>query len=179
MNPTKIQTRLLLTLAGFLITSLLWAQADKSNRPSPPATASGKIKDANITINYSSPAVKGRKIFGDLVPYGQVWRAGANEATLFETDKEIKVEGKTLPAGKYSLYAIPGEKEWTIIFNKQTGQWGVKRGGATSRDEAQDALTVQVKPKKTSGMNERLAYDVNNKGFVLRWENVEVPVSIK
>lgn len=179
MNTKKIQSRLFLTLATCLITSLLWAQGDRANRPSPPATASGKIKDANITINYSSPAVKGRKIFGDLVPYGQVWRAGANEATIFETDKAIKVEGKPLPAGKYSLYAIPGEKEWTMVFNKQTGQWGVKRGGATSRDESQDALTVKVKPKKASGMNERLAYDVNDKGFVLRWENVEVPVSIK
>lgn len=179
MNTKRIQSRLFLTLATCLITSLLRAQGDRANRPSPPATASGKIKDANITINYSSPAVKGRKIFGDLVPYGQVWRAGANEATIFETDKAIKVEGKPLPAGKYSLYAIPGEKEWTIVFNKQTGQWGVKRGGATSRDESQDALTVKVKPKKASGMNERLAYDVNDKGFVLRWENVEVPVSIK
>jgi hypothetical protein len=176
---TKIQTRFVLALAGLLMTSVLWAQSDKASRPSPPATASGKVNDANITINYSSPAVKGRKIFGGLEPYGKVWRAGANEATIFETDKDIKVEGKTLPAGKYSLYAIPGEKEWTIIFNKQTGQWGVKRGGETSRDEAQDALTVQVKPKKTSELTERLEYDVNGKGFALRWENTEVPVSIK
>lgn len=176
---SKIQTTFVLTLAGLLMTSVLWAQGDKASRPSPPATATGKVKDATITINYSSPAVKGRKIFGEMHPYGEVWRAGANEATLFETDKDIKVEGKSLPAGKYSLYAIPGEKEWTIIFNKQTGQWGVKRGGATSRDEAQDALTVNVKPKKTSELTERLAYDVNDKGFVLRWENTEVPVSIK
>lgn len=179
MNATKIRTRFVMALAGMLMASTLWAQGDKANRPSPPATATGKIKDATITINYSSPSVKGRQIFGNLVPYGQVWRAGANEATIFETDKDVKVEGKTLPAGKYSLYAIPGEKEWTIIFNKQTGQWGVKRGGATSRDEAQDALTVKVKPKKSSSMTERLAYDVNDKGFVLRWENVEVPVAIR
>jgi len=178
MTTNKIQTRFILALAGCLMTSFLWAQGDKSKRPSPPATASGKVKGANITINYSSPAVKGRTIFPDLHPYGEVWRAGANEATLFETDRDIKVEGKTLPAGKYSLYAIPGEKEWTIIFNKQTGQWGVKRGGVTSRDEAQDALTVQAKPKKT-GLTERMAYEVNDRGFVLRWENVEVPVSIK
>jgi hypothetical protein len=176
---SKIQTTFVLTLAGLLMTSVLWAQGDKASRPSPPATATGKVNDATITINYSSPAVKGRKIFGEMHPYGEVWRAGANEATLFETDKDIKVEGKTLPAGKYSLYAIPGEKEWTIIFNKQTGQWGVKRGGGTSRDEAQDALTVNVKPKKTSGLTERLVYDVDNKGFVLRWENTEVPVSVK
>jgi hypothetical protein len=179
MNTTSIKARFVIALAGMLVTSTLWAQADKASRPSPPATATGKIKGATITINYSSPSVKGRRIFGDLVPYGQVWRAGANEATIFETDKDIKVEGKALPAGKYSLYAIPGEKEWTIIFNKQTGQWGVKRGGATSRDEAQDALTVKVKPKKSSGMTERLAYDVSDQGFVLRWENAEVPVSIK
>jgi hypothetical protein len=176
---SKIQTTFVLTLAGLLMTSVLWAQGDKASRPSPPATATGKAGDATITINYSSPAVKGRKIFGEMHPYGEVWRAGANEATLFETDKSIKVEGKTLPAGKYSLYAIPGEKEWTIIFNKQTGQWGVKRGGGTSRDEAQDALTVNVKPKKTSELTERLVYEVDDKGFVLRWENTEVPVSVK
>ena len=181
MKTEKMQTRIAMALAAaaVLITSALWAQDDKANRPSPPATATGKIRNATITIDYSSPAVKGRQIFGNLVPYGQVWRAGANEATIFETDKDITVEGKTLPAGKYSLYAIPGEKEWTIIFNKQTGQWGVKRGGATSRDEAQDALTVKVKPKKSSAMTERLAYDVTSKGFVLRWENAEVPVAIK
>ncbi|HEX8041590.1 MAG TPA: DUF2911 domain-containing protein [Chryseosolibacter sp.] len=179
MNQRKIQTRLVLALAGLLMASFAYSQGDKASRPSPPATASGKIKDANITINYSSPAVKGRKIFGGLVPYGEVWRAGANEATIFETDQDLKIEGKTLPAGKYSLYAIPGEKEWTIIFNKQTGQWGIKRGGVTSRDPAQDALLVQVKPKKSASMNERLAYDVNDRGFVLKWENTEVPVSIK
>ena len=179
MTITKIEKRTILVLAGLLMTTFVWAQGDKASRPSPPATATGKVKDATITINYSSPAVKNRKIFGELHPYGQVWRAGANEATIFETDKDIKVEGKDLPAGKYSIYAIPGEKEWTIIFNKQTGQWGVKRGGATSRDEAQDAITVKVKPKKLSSLKERLAYDVTDKGFTLSWENVEVPVSIK
>lgn len=168
-----------LTLAALLVTSVLFAQGDKENKPSPPKTASGKVKDANITIHYSSPAVKGREIFGGLVPYGEVWRAGANEATIFETDKAIRVEGKNLPAGKYSLYAIPGEKEWSIIFNKQTGQWGVKRGGVTSRDPAQDALVVKVKPKKSSGLNERLAYDITSNGFALRWEKTEVPVEIK
>lgn len=179
MNTTKVQIRYVLLMAGLLVSCIVYGQGDKASRPSPPATASGKVKGANITINYSSPAVNKRKIFGELIPYGQVWRAGANEATLFETDKDIKVEGKTLPAGKYSLYAIPGEKEWTIIFNKQTGQWGVKRGGATSRDEAQDALTVKVKPQKSDTMNERLAYDVTDKGFALRWENTEVPVAIR
>src|SRR5215831_9717857 len=114
------------TLVGVFISSMIWAQSDKSKRPSPPATATGKVMGATIAIDYSSPSVKGRKIWGGLVPYDKVWRTGANEATLFSTDKEIKVEGKPLPAGKYSLYTIPGEKEWVIILNSQTGQWGVK-----------------------------------------------------
>src|SRR5690348_9678173 len=97
-------------ISGLLFSALANAQGDKSQRPSPPATATGKIGDANITINYSSPAVKGRKIWGELVPYDKIWRAGANEATIFETDHDIKVEGKNLPAGKYSLFATPGEK---------------------------------------------------------------------
>jgi hypothetical protein len=168
-----------LTMAVMLMSSVLWAQADKSARPSPPGTATGKIGDATITINYSSPAVKGRQIWGSLVPYDKVWRAGANEATIFETDKDIKVEGKPLPAGKYSLYAIPGENEWTIIFNSATGQWGIKRTGETTREEAKDVLDVKVKPRKSPTMNERLVYEVTKKGFVLRWENLEVPVSIK
>ncbi len=175
----RIQPRFVMPLVMMvMMTSVALAQGDKSNRASPPAQAKGTINGANITIDYSSPAVKDRKIFPDMHPYGAVWRAGANEATLFTTDKEIKVEGKTLPTGQYSIYAIPGEKEWAVIFNKQTGQWGVKRGGATSRDPAQDALEVKVKPKKVD-LTERLVYEINNKGFVLRWENVEVPVTIK
>src|SRR3977135_4309901 len=124
MKKTTIKGGLVLTLAAMFLSSAIWAQGDKSNRPSPPATASGKVNGATITINYGSPSVKGRQIWGSLVPYDKVWRAGANEATIFETDKDIKVEGKPLHAGKYSLYAIPGEKEWTIIFNSETGQWG-------------------------------------------------------
>ena len=166
-------------LAGIFISSTILAQADKSQRPSPPATATGKVQGATVSINYSSPSVKGRKIWGDLVPYDKVWRAGANEATLFETDKDIKVEGKTLAKGKYSLYAIPGEKEWTFIFNSATGQWGINRDGTTTEDPAKDVLRVTAKPKKSASFNERLMYKVDAKGFELLWENLEVPVSIK
>ena len=147
---------------------------DPSCRPSPPATATGKINAATITIDYGSPSVKGRTIWGDLVPYGQVWRAGANEATAFTTDKDIMVEGKLLPAGKYAFFVIPNEKEWTIIFNKTAGQWGAYKYDAT-----QDALRVSVKPRKSEKMNERLVYEVNENGIVLKWENLEVPVAIK
>ena len=179
MKSVTIRPCVILTMVGMLLSSVLFAQGDKSNRPSPPATATGKVGAATITINYSSPAVKGRKIWGDLVPYDKVWRAGANEATIFETDKDIKVEGKALKAGKYSLYAIPGQNEWTIIFNSQTGQWGIKMDGSTTEDPAKDALRVTVKPKKSSSMQERLVYRVDKNGFALVWENLEVPVSVK
>src|SRR6187549_2507951 len=117
MKKTIMTKGFVLAMAAVFMSSAIWAQADKSKRPSPPGTATGKVNGATITINYSSPSVKGRKIWGDLVPYGQTWRAGANEATTFETDKEIMVEGKSLPAGKYAFFTIPGEKEWVIIFN--------------------------------------------------------------
>jgi hypothetical protein len=178
MKKTIITRGFVLALTGVFMSSMIWAQGDKSSRPSPPATATGKVKGATITINYSSPAVKGRKIWGDLVPYDKVWRAGANEATLFETDKAVKVGGKSLPAGKYSLYAIPGEKEWTIILNSATGQWGINRDGSTTEDPAKDVLRVKAKPVKSASFNERLTYQVDKKGFALVWENLKVPVSI-
>ncbi|MBO0949144.1 DUF2911 domain-containing protein [Fibrella forsythiae] len=171
--------RVVLTVLALIVTTLsTFAQGDKASRPSPPATASGTIGGATITITYGSPSVKGRQIWGGLVPYDKAWRAGANEATIFETDKAIKVAGKELPAGKYSLFAVPGEKEWQFIFNSQTGQWGIKRGGDSNRDPANDVLTVNAKPDKSS-MNEKLLYEVTKKGFVLKWENLEVPVAIK
>jgi hypothetical protein len=165
-----------LAVSGIFIASTLWAQG---GRPSPAATATGKVKGATITINYSSPGVKGRKIWGELVPYDKVWRAGANEATLFATDKDLKVEGKALPAGKYSLYAIPGEKEWTIIFNSVTGQWGINRDGTTTEDPAKDVLRVTVKQVTSPEFNERLIYMVDDNGFSLYWENLKVPISAK
>jgi Protein of unknown function (DUF2911) len=164
-----------LTVFGVLLSTMGSAQG----KASPAATATGKVGSASISIIYSSPGVKGRKIWGDLVPYDKVWRAGANAATIFATDKDIMVEGKALPAGKYSLYILPTEKEWTIIFNKETGQWGITRSGETTRDPAKDALTVNVKPKKSAAFNERMIYVVNDKGFALQWENLEAPVALK
>jgi hypothetical protein len=179
MKTQKKMTLFFTFLCTFLLTSVVFAQGDKANRPSPPAKATGKIGTANVTIDYSSPSVKGRKIWGELVPYGKAWRAGANEATIFETSSPIKVEGKDLPAGKYSLFAIPGENEWTIIFNSETGQWGVKKGGDANLDRAKDVLAVKVKPKKSAAPSEKLAYVVDKNGFSLKWENVEVPVAVK
>ena len=173
MEKMSISLTALLTIVAVLVSVSSWAQ-------SPAATATGKTSGgANITVKYSAPSVKGRKVWGGLVPYDKVWRAGANEATVVETDKDITVEGKAVPAGKYSLYAIPGEKEWSIILNSQTGQWGITRGGETTRDPAKDVAVVKVKPVKSASMNEALKYTVSEKGISLFWENLEVPISVK
>ncbi len=115
MNTTIFRKLGILTLLVAIIAFDGFAQDEK---PSPPRVVEGAVAGANIKINYSSPAVRGRQIWGNLVPLGEVWRAGANEATTFETDKDIKVQGEKLPKGKYSLFLIPNEGESTMIFNK-------------------------------------------------------------
>jgi hypothetical protein len=150
--------------------------------PSPRDSVRGEVAGSHIKIWYGAPSVRGRKIFADtgaLEPYGKIWRAGANQMTTFETSKDITVEGKMLPAGKYSLFATPGEKEWTVIFNSVTGQWGIHRDGTANDDPAKDVLVVKVKPKHTAETTERLVYTLDKKGFHLVWENVDVPVRIK
>jgi hypothetical protein len=183
MKKTVFVRMIALVCMGILFSGHSWAQEDKSKRPSPPATATGKIKDATITINYSSPSVKGRKIWGGLVPYDKVWRAGANEATIFSTDKDIEVEGKKLAAGKYSLFATPGEKEWTIFFNSEAGQWGDKQNGDANMDPSKTVLEVKVKPKEHKDVQEKLLYKIVDKelekGFELSWEKLSVFVKIK
>jgi len=169
----KKQISLLTVMLVALFAVSAYAQKDKSKRPSPPAKAEGTIDGVKVVIDYSAPSVKGRKIFGGLQPYGQVWRTGANEATSFEIDKNIKVEGKELPKGKYTLYSIPGEKEWTVIFNKQTGQWG------TEYTESSDALRVTVKTEKTASLVEQLNIAIKGNKIVISWENSQFAVNVK
>ncbi|MBP6758695.1 MAG: DUF2911 domain-containing protein [Flavobacterium sp.] len=145
------------------------------NKPaSPTAVASGKINGATITINYCSPSVKGRVIWGDLVPFNKVWRAGANEATTFETDKDLVIEGQKLPAGKYSFFVMPNEKECVIIFNKEAKQWG-----AYKYKETEDQLRVTVKQQKNDSNTESLIYSINKNAVVLTWEKWNIPFSVK
>lgn len=169
----NILNTLMVVCTFIFISSNLLAQEQKPT--SPAEKVNGKINDANITISYGSPAVKGRKIWGGLEPYGQVWRAGANEATNFETDKDIQVEGQVLPAGKYAFFLIPEENgTWTAIFNKEHEQWG-----AFNYDQSKDQLRVQVKTKPLDVPQERLIYKIGNKGFELNWDKIAVPISVE
>jgi hypothetical protein len=167
--------KLLLLSAIALVTISSQAQDDKSKRPSPPAkvtetTNSGTV----ITIDYSQPAVKGREIGKDIAPYGKVWRTGANEATVFEVSKDVKVEGKVLPAGKYGLFTVPDKDEWVIIFNKTPNQWG-----AYKYAETDDALRVKVKAGKAPKFTERMTFTVDKSGKVaLLWGDAEVDFNV-
>lgn len=135
---------------------------------------SGKINGAAITINYGSPSVRAREIWGKLVPFNQVWRAGANDATTFETDKDLTIEGSKLPVGKYSFFIIPNEKECVIIFNKEAKQWG-----AYKYDEKQDQLRVTVKQKVAKAKAEKLVYVIEKNTVSLNWDNWTIPFSVK
>ena len=134
---------------------------DKSKRPSPPAMVHKTLKSgAVIMIDYSQPSIKGRTIGKDLEPKkGEVWRTGANEATIFETSKDIKVNGSPLPAGKYALFSIADEGEWTIIFNKTWNQWG-----AFDYKMADDALRVKAKATKGNPSSEKFTITVGDDG---------------
>ncbi len=167
----KLLRKILFPLIALLIVNFINAQEKPASSKE---MATGKINGATIAINYSSPSVKERKIWGGLVPFNEVWRAGANEATTFETTKEITVEGSKLPAGKYSFFVIPNEKECIIIFNKQAKQWG-----SGKYNEKEDQLRVTVKPQVTKSSAEKLMYTVAKNKVVLSWEKWNIPVSIK
>ncbi len=159
---------------AFLVSTAAIAQTAAKPKPSPRDSVSGVVAGSNINIWYGSPSVKGRKIFGGLEPYGKVYRAGANEATIFTTSKDITVDGKPLPAGSYAFFVIPAEKgPWTVIFNKTAKQWG-----AFDYDQSKDQLRIMVMPKQTS-MHERMVYLIDQNGFSMNWDTTSIPVSIK
>ena len=154
------------------------AQQDKSKRPSPPASAKCDLGGGkSITVEYSSPRAKGRKVFGGIVPYGEVWRAGANEATTFVTTSDLMVGGQHVPAGKYTIFTIPNQDKWTLIVSKKTGEWGIPYPGADS-----DLTRVDMKVSPTSAAVEdfTIAFDKGSKGCTLRmeWENTRASVDI-
>jgi hypothetical protein len=115
---------------------------------SPVATTTVAFGDKQVRINYHAPSMHGRDIFGGLVPYGKIWRAGANQATLLHTELDLTLGTLAVPKGDYSLYILPEADQWTLIVNKQTGQWGINHDGSTTDDPAQELGRVVVKLSK-------------------------------
>lgn len=154
------------------------AQQDKSKRPSPPATASLDLGSGkSITIDYSSPRLKGRHVGQEIAPYGQVWRAGANEATTFVPTADITVGGTAVPAGNYTLFAIPNKDKWTLIISKKTGEWGTNYAGP-SEDLARVDMKVSALPSSVE--NFTISFDKSANGGTLNmdWETTRASVAI-
>src|SRR6202166_4673604 len=166
-------------LSASVLAPCTFGQQDKSQRPSPAAHVEFNFADGKtITMDYSSPEAKGRKIFGGLVPYGQIWRAGANEATTFVVGSDVTVGGKPVPAGKYTIFTVPGEDKWTLVISKKTGEWGTAYPGPDN-----DLARIDMKVSKTSAPVENftIAFDQSGNGCTLRmeWENTRASVDIK
>ena len=175
-----LATSVLLGLAVILSAGHLQAQdsKDKSKRPSPPANATLDLGGGkSVSIDYSSPRVKGRKIYGDLVPYGKVWRLGANEATTLVTTADLNIGGTTVPAGTYTLFAIPDKDKWILIINKKTGEWGTQYPGP-SEDLARIDMKVSQLPSPVE--NFTISFDKSGTGGTLNvdWETIRASVPV-
>ena len=138
----------------------------QKKRVSPKETTTGEINGVEVSINYCAPSVKGRKIWGELVPYDKIWRAGANEATTMEFGKDISIQNNKLPAGKYSFFVIPNKEKCTLIFNNDFKQWGSYN---FSMDK--DQLRIDVRPILNSKGIEKLVYEISDKTIYLKWSN--------
>lgn len=178
MNTPRL--RAAVTAAGLMILTAGAGLAQQIDlpRPSPNATVTQMVGVTEISIHYSRPGVKDRKIWGELVPYGEVWRTGANENTTIKFSTPVKIGGKELPAGLYGLQTIPTEGDWTVIFSKDADQWG-----AFNYKPENDALRIQAKPQ-TADFRERMTFEIedvtdNSAQVVMHWEKLRVPFTVE
>jgi len=156
-----------------------FSQEKEEVRISPKALVEQTVGFTEIKIEYGRPGVKGRTIWGGLVPFNAVWRAGANEATKITFSTDVKIDGKKLKAGSYSFFAIPGQKTWTLIFNKVANQWG-----AFEYNDVEDALRIEVTPMQNDCWQEWLAFTITKSSdkkavVMLEWEKLKVPFNVE
>lgn len=171
-----LSTRASILTLGILVATLASAalaeRGDDSDRKSKNGKTVGSIDGVEVTLEYGRPNVKGRQIWGGLVPYDKVWRTGADEATTITFGGGVTVEGEALEAGTYALFTIPGESEWTVIFNSVAEQWG-----AYNYDSGKDALRVSASPRASEHV-ESMDFVIEGSAVVLRWEKLAVPFSV-
>jgi hypothetical protein len=175
---TQFRTALAAGLLSCLAAGATLAQQLDLPRPSPNALVSQTVGVTEITIKYSRPGIKNREIWGKVVPYGEVWRTGANENTTIKFSTPVKIDGHELPAGVYGLQTIPTAGEWTIIFSKDANEWG-----AYSYKQANDALRIQAKAQPAE-LRERMAFDFDDvtdtaAKVVIHWEKIKVPFTVE
>lgn len=154
---------------------MLFRYKDKMDRPSPPNITRAQVGRARVSIEFSQPSVKDREIWGDLVKYNKVWRTGANEANIFETSAPLLVDGDTIPVGKYSLFTIPTDDRWTIIFNKIYDQWGVY-----DYKQSEDVARIEVSTYNVRDLQEKMTFEVDSTGKIaFAWEFLRFSFNIK
>jgi len=172
-----VKMKIYAVLSVLIFSLMSFAQQDKNARPSPPAQAHCRFSDGKtITTDYSSPRAKGRKIFGGLVPYGEVWRTGANDATTFVTTANLSVEGKDIPAGSYTIFTVPAQDKWTLIINKRTGEWGIPY-----KYQSEELARVPMQASSTPGPVENFTIAFNQGGsnctLQMSWESTQASVT--
>jgi hypothetical protein len=175
---------LLRSIASLACTAILSAASltpavaqNEQPKPSPPAIATVSLNGKDVTINYGAPSMRGRKIMGEVVPFDKVWRTGANEATTFVTQGDLKVGPTLVPAGSYTLYTLPNPTRWLLILNKQTGQWG------TVYDQSKDFARIPLRSSKLSSPQEKMSISFENTHgnltvMHIRWENTDQYIDI-
>ena len=151
----------------------LAGRGDDADRKSKNGKTEATIDGVQVAVEYGRPKVKGREIWGGLVPFGKVWRTGADEATTISFSDDVAIENQQLAAGTYGLFTIPGKDEWVIVFNKVAEQWGAFR-----YDESQDALRVTVRPTAAEHV-EAMEFDIDGSNVVLRWEKLGVGFKVQ
>lgn len=181
----KVLKWVLISLAVIVLLLFIafkWMQSN-AKKLSPEGSVAFKTEQFDVEMNYSRPSVRGRTIFGDLVPYGKVWRTGANEPTTFKTETDLLVNGETLPAGTYTVWTIPGEQEWEFIFNSKEYPWGVGWDGEALREVEYDVLRVPVYKETTPNIIETLSISMveipNGFQMQLAWENSLLRIDFK
>ncbi|WP_407429862.1 DUF2911 domain-containing protein [Arcticibacter sp.] len=175
----KIRRVIVMAVAGVMLSANLQAQDVKLPAPSPAQTVTQEFALSNISVSYSRPAVKGRTIFGDLVPYGQIWRTGANSPTKIKFGEPVSINGKPVPAGEYALYTIPGESQWTFILSKKLSLWG-----SSGYQEADDLMRFSAAPQQLPLNVENFTILFTNQtanavDIQLLWANVAVGFTVK
>ena len=173
-----MKTRIAIVVLLLPVFALLACAQDASKRPSPAAQAQCKFTDGKLVkTDYSSPRVKGRKIFGGLVPYGEVWRTGANEATTLVTDTNLNIGGKDVPAGSYTLFTLPNADKWVLIVSKKTGEWGIPYPG-----EGDDLVRADMRVSSSPAPVENFTIGYDQTGSTctlhLDWEKTRASVDI-
>ncbi len=180
MNKFVRWTAIIVGFLAILVFVAFKFMQSNTKKVSPESTVTFIEGGKDIAITYSQPSKKGREIFGGLVPYGEVWRTGANEATTFTTKNELVIDGKLLPAGEYTLWTIPNADKWTVIFNGKQYSWGVSFGSEASREPKFDVLQVDVPVQPLEAVMEQFNISFNDTipAMELAWDKTKVSVPI-